>query len=303
MNDIAKSGIINAEAVSAFGSLRLHWPEYLMEAGELAVYMFFACTFATLFQHPGSPFGHLILSAALRRLLTGLALGATVVAIIMSPWGKQSGGHFNPAITLAFYRLGKVDPWDVLFYAAGHFLGAIVGVALAVLVLRGASGDGAVRYAVTVPGVYGYTAAFIGELTLSFILMTVLLFVSNHDNLARYTPYVAGALIATYITFEAPLSGMSTNPARTFGSAFYARCWRGIWIYFTAPPLGMLGAAEFFCELVGVSLLIAQSCTTRRISVVYSTTGLFIRKSRRKSENEKLLLVENIERRPKRLKM
>jgi aquaporin Z len=221
----------------------------------------------------------------------------------MSPWGKQSGGHFNPAITLAFYRLGKVDPWDVLFYAAGHFLGAIVGVALAVLVLRGASGDGAVRYVLTVPGVYGYTAAFIAELTLSFILMTVLLFVSNHDNLARYTPYVAGALIATYITFEAPLSGMSTNPARTFGSAFYARCWRGIWIYFTAPPLGMLGAAEFFCGLVGVSLLIAQSCTTRRISVVYSTTGLFIRKSRRKSENEKLLLVESIERRPKRLKV
>jgi aquaporin Z len=154
VNDVAKSGIINAEAVSAFGSLRLHWPEYLMEAGELALYMFFACTFASLFQHPASPFGHLIISAALRRLLTGLALGATVVAIIMSPWGKQSGGHFNPAITLAFYRLGKVDPWDVLFYAAGHFLGAIVGVALAVLVLRGAPGDGAVRYAVTVPGVY-----------------------------------------------------------------------------------------------------------------------------------------------------
>jgi hypothetical protein len=101
--------MINAEAVSAFGSLRLPWPEYLMEAGELALYMFFACTFATLFHHPASPFGHLIVRAALRRLLTGLALGATAVAIIMSPWGKQSGGHFNPAITLAFYRLGKVD--------------------------------------------------------------------------------------------------------------------------------------------------------------------------------------------------
>jgi hypothetical protein len=69
--------MINAEAVSAFGSLRLPWPEYLMEAGELALYMFFACTFATLFHHPASPFGHLIVRAALRRLLTGLALGAT----------------------------------------------------------------------------------------------------------------------------------------------------------------------------------------------------------------------------------
>jgi Major intrinsic protein len=148
--------------------------------------------------------------------------------------------------------------------------------------------------------VYGNTAAFIAELTLSFSLMTVLLFVSNHDNLARYTPYFAGALIATYITFEAPLSGMSTNPARTFGSAFYALCWRGIWIYFTAPPLGMLDAAEFFLWARGGSLPIAQSCTTRMISVVYSTTGLFIRKSRRKSEGGKLLLVDSIEGSPKR---
>jgi aquaporin Z len=246
VNDVAKRGTINANALTAFGSLRLHWPEYLMEAGELGVYMFFACAFATLFRLPASPAQHFIVSAALRRLLTGLALGATVIAIIMSPWGKQSGGHFNPAITLAFYRLGKVDPWDVLFYAAGHFLGAIFGVALAVLVLRGALADGAVRYAVTVPGVYGNATAFVAELTLSFILMTAVLFVSNHDNLARYTPYVAGVLVATYITFEAPLSGMSTNPARTFGSAFYASYWRGLWIYFTAPPLGMLGAAEFF---------------------------------------------------------
>jgi aquaporin Z len=221
----------------------------------------------------------------------------------MSPWGKQSGGHFQSRNNPCVLPVGKVHAWDVLFYAAGHFVGATVGVALAVLVLRGASGDGAVQYAVTVPGVCGYTEAFIAELTLSFILKTVLLFVSNHDNLARYTPYVAGALIATYITFEAPLSGMSTNPARTFGSAFYARCWRGIWIYFTAPPVGMLGRRGGFCGLVGVSLLIAQSCTTRMVSVVYSTVRLFIRKSRRESECEKLLVVESSERRPKRLKM
>jgi aquaporin Z len=73
-----------------------------MEAGELALYMFFACAFATLLQHPASPVRHFIVSAVLRRALMGLAMGAMVIAIVMTPWGKQSGGHFNPAITLLF---------------------------------------------------------------------------------------------------------------------------------------------------------------------------------------------------------
>jgi len=53
-------------------------------------------------------------------------------------------------------------------------------------------------------------------------------------------------LVAVYIAFESPLSGMSTNPARTFGPAFNAACWNAIWIYFIGPPLGMLTAAEVF---------------------------------------------------------
>jgi aquaporin Z len=99
--------------------------------------------------------------------------------------GKQSGGHFNPSITFAFFRLRKVDLWDV---TTGHFLGAIVGVTLAVLFLRGAPSDQAVQLGLTAPGVYSDGAAFVEELTISFILMTTVLFVSNHWSLARYTP-------------------------------------------------------------------------------------------------------------------
>jgi aquaporin Z len=102
-------------AVNALASLRRHWPEYLMEAGEMGLYMFFTCAFATLLQHPASPVRHVIVSVILRRALMGLAVGATVIAIVMTPWGKQSGGHFNPALTLTFYRLGKVEFWDALF--------------------------------------------------------------------------------------------------------------------------------------------------------------------------------------------
>jgi aquaporin Z len=222
-----------------------------MEAGELALYMFFVCAFATLLQHPASPVRHVIVRDLSRRALMGLAMGATVIAMVMSSWGKQSGGHFNPAITFTFYRLGKVELWDALFYATAQFSGAISGVAIARYVLRGAPGNGAVRYAVTVPGLYGSAVAFVAELSISFILMITVLFVSNRETLARYTPYFVGALYATYITFETPLSGMSMNPARTFGSAFHASYWHALWIYFIAPQLGMLGAAEVFLRVRG----------------------------------------------------
>ena len=109
-------------ARNALHSFRLHWPEYLMEATELALYMFFVCAFATLLQHPSSPVRHYVGSGLLRRALLGLAMGVTVVGIITTPWGKRSGGHFNPAITLSFYRLGKLSTWDALFYIVAQFL-------------------------------------------------------------------------------------------------------------------------------------------------------------------------------------
>jgi len=264
MNELVESGAIANEglqrqrktvcrydALDALRSLHLHWPEYLMEAGELALYMFFACAFATLLQHPASPVRHFIINDVFRRALMGLAMGATVITIVTTPWGKRSGGHFNPALTFTFYRLGKVEFWDALFYAAAQFSGATGGVAIATHVLRGAPENGAIRYAVTVPGAYGNAGAFIAELTISFILMITVLFVSSRETLARYTPYFVGVLYATFITFESPLSGMSMNPARTFGSAFHASYWHALWIYFVAPTLGMLVAAEVFLRARG----------------------------------------------------
>jgi Major intrinsic protein len=124
-------------------------------------------------------------------------------------------------------------------------------------VLRGALGNDAVRFAVTAPGTYGGAVALVAEAAISFGLMITILAASNSGALARYTPYLVGALYAIYIAFETPLSGMSMNPARTVGSAFSADYWHALWIYFIAPTLGML---------------IAQSYTTPTISVAYSST-------------------------------
>jgi aquaporin Z len=236
---------------SLLDALRRHWPEYLMEAAGLGLFMISACVFGTLLEHPASPVRQAIESALLRRVLMGLAMGGTAITLIYSPWGKQSGAHLNPAVTLTFFRLGKVAGWDAVFYGLSQFVGGTAGVVVVALVLGNAQADPAVHYVVTAPGRWGDAVAFLGEVAITFVLMAVVLVVSNSAPLARYTGLFAGSLVATYITFEAPLSGMSMNPARTFASAVAAHDWTALWIYFTAPPLGMLAAAQVYLRLRG----------------------------------------------------
>jgi aquaporin Z len=242
---------VEGELTRAISSLRFHWPEYLMEAGEVALYLLLTCFFATVLQDPASPVRHLINSDIVRRALMGLAVGASVIAIVMTPWGKQSGGHFNPAITVAFYRLSKVALPDTVFYVVAQFSGAIGGVCIARYLLLAATGHEVIRYAVTTPGARGNVVAFLGELTISFLLMITILVASNREALARYTPYFVGFLYAVFILFETPLSGMSMNPARSFAPALHASYSHAVWLYFAAPTLGMLVAAEVFLRARG----------------------------------------------------
>jgi aquaporin Z len=232
-------------------ALRLHWPEYLMEAALLGLFMIAAAVFGTLLEHPASPLRRALPHPLPRRALMGLAMGLTAIALIHSPWGQRSGAHMNPSMTLTFLRLGKIAPPDALFYVAAQFVGGVAGLLLALALLRGRLADPAVNYVVTLPGPFGPAAAFAGEAAISFILMLVVLVAMNQDRIARHTGLLAGALLATYITFESPISGMSMNPARTFGSAVPARIWSSLWIYFTAPPLGMLLAAEAYARIRG----------------------------------------------------
>ena len=220
-----------------------------MEAVELGLFMFSACAFTVLLFHPSSPIAQSIHNDVLRRLLMGIAMGSTAIAIIFSPLGKRSGAHFNPSVTWTFFRLGKIEAWDAAFYTLFQFAGGIAGVMLALLTLGNVVAHESVNYATTLPGSYGPIVAFFAELLISFILMAVVLTISNSKRLGRWTGMFAGALVATYITIESPISGMSMNPARTFGSAFGAHIWMSLWIYFIAPPLGMLLAAETYCRL------------------------------------------------------
>jgi aquaporin Z len=227
-----------------------------MEAAGLGLFMLSACVFGTLFEYPAAPVRQAIADPLLRRFLMGVAMGLTAISIVYSPWGKQSGAHLNPSFTLTFFRLGKVSLWDTVFYMVAQFVGGIAGVLLAATALGHALAEPPVHYVVTMPGGHGTGVAFVAEAVITFILMSVVLRVTNTPGLARYTGLFAGALVATYITLEAPLSGMSMNPARTFASAFPAQTWTALWIYFAAPPLGMLLAAEVYLRRYGSDRII-----------------------------------------------
>jgi aquaporin Z len=232
-------------------ALKRHWPEYFIEGACLGLFMISAFTFGTILEHPASPVQQAIPNPLVRRFLMGLAMGLTAIGIIYSPWGKQSGAHINPSTTLTFFRLGKVARWDAVFYVASQFIGGLIGAALASLALAAWVAHPAVNYVVTVPGAGGTIAAFLAEVAITFILMSVILHVSNNSRLHRLTGLCAGALVAIYITAEAPISGMSMNPARTFASAVPGNHWTALWVYFTAPLIGMLSAAEVYVRSRG----------------------------------------------------
>jgi aquaporin Z len=229
-----------------------HWPEYFIEGAALGTFMISAAVFAALLYYPGSPVAVRLPNEWIRRAFMGFAMGLTAVLIIYSPWGQRSGAHMNPSVTLTYFRLGKVRPRDLAGYLIAQFSGGILGLAAVTMVLYGLVSDPSVNYVKTVPGPYGESIAFLGEFAISFALMLTVLHVSNHPRFSRWTGVCAGLLVWTYITIEAPLSGMSMNPARTFGSALVAGDFPGLWIYFSAPPLGMFAAAEVFTRRFGL---------------------------------------------------
>src|SRR5208337_872322 len=138
--------------MGACETIRSHWPEYLMEAAGLGLFMISACVFTVLLEHPMSPVQQAIENGTVRRVLIGVAMGLTAIGLICSPWGKRSGAHLNPSVTLAFLSLGKVTWTDAFFYVMGQFSGGALGVAVAGLLIGEPLRDAAVNFAVTVPG-------------------------------------------------------------------------------------------------------------------------------------------------------
>ncbi len=207
--------------------------------------------FASLLFAPDSAAVHRIPAEPARNALMGLAMGLTLLTLVYSPIGALSGAHMNPAFTLAFWRLGRIQTLDAAGYIVCQILGGLLGTLAIGRLIGGPFTAAPVRWAPTVPGRWGTTPAFAAEFGMTLVLMLVVLYTSNTKRLARVTGCFAAMLLALYITFESPVSGMSLNPARTLASAVPANVFTAWWVYALAPVLGMLAATEIFRLLPG----------------------------------------------------
>ena len=129
---------------------RLHWPEYGSELLGTAFLVFIAVSAVTFNLGLGSPLAVVLPNSSARRLITGLLLAGSGSLVAISPLGKLSGAHLNPAVSLAFWLQGKMHQHDLVGYMASQFLGAALDAGLAVLIWRQRAAS--VHNGVTTPG-------------------------------------------------------------------------------------------------------------------------------------------------------
>jgi glycerol uptake facilitator-like aquaporin len=170
-----------------------------MEAAELCALMFCICLFGALIYSGASPLRPLALSRTVESFLMGIAIAITTFLIIRSPFGRRTGAHFNPAITLAYFYLDRVHRWDTLYYVTSQFTGALVGVFVAHHILGEHLSAPPVCYVVTIPGRYGNFIAFVAESVLSGLLIRKI--VVDLQSASLRLPSVDGVLMANTLHF------------------------------------------------------------------------------------------------------
>lgn len=190
----------------------------------------------------GSPVASLLPDPGLRRLMTGFLFGAIGGSIAISPVGKVSGAHINPVVTLAFWLERKITRG----HAAGYFLAQLCGGLLGALPLLAWGSMGlSVNFGATYPGSgYNVWQAVVGEVITTFCLIVGIFLFIGHRRLRPYTPLLFPFLYAVMVYIEAPVSGTSTNPARSLGPSVVSGEWHGWWVYWIGPLLGTLLALE-----------------------------------------------------------
>ena len=228
---------------------------FLSELAGTALLCLIGLSLVILMFGAGTPMARLIPDEGLRRLITGFLFGTTGASIALSPVGKVSGAHINPAVTLGFRLMGKLDLRTTIVYVGGQLVGAVAGSLP--LLLWGAMGR-SVAFGATLPGPgVSLSTAFLGEVITTFAMVVLLAVFLGFRHLRPFTPAIFPPLYAIMVWAESPLSGTSRNPARTFGPAIVSGEWQGWWIYWAGPLAGML-LAVLACSALAKRIEVAK---------------------------------------------
>ena len=189
----------------------------------------------------GSPMAQLIPEVKIRQMITGFLFGSIGASIALSPIGKISGAHINPAVTMVFWLFRKIEGRLAITYTLAQLTGAIVGCLP--LLIWGKMGR-SVDFGATFPGEgYSSQTALLGEVITTFTMVLLLIVFIGFRQIRQFTPYMFPFLYAIMVPLEAAISGTSTNLARSLGPAVISGQWTGFWIYLAGPLAGALLAS------------------------------------------------------------
>jgi aquaporin Z len=231
------------------------WAIFISELIGTALLVLVGLSLVILMFGTGSPMARLIPSEELRSLITGFLFGTTGASIALSPVGKVSGAHINPAVTLAFRLMGKLDLPTTLGYIAAQLTGAVLGSLP--LLLWGAMGT-SVSFEATLPGPgYAVSTVLLGEVITTFTMVALLAVFLGFRSIRPFTPAIFPPLYAIMVWAESPISGTSTNPARSLGPSVISGQWEGWWIYWIGPLAAMI-LAVLACSFLAKRIEVAK---------------------------------------------
>jgi aquaporin Z len=217
-----------------------HWRIWAAEGAATFLLVFAGLSVVCLDFGRGSPLVSLVPPHSMRLLLTGVLFSACNSLLAVSPLGRLSGAHLNPAMTLAFRALGRVGDHDLAGYVTAQLLGAVAGAATLRLVWGSVATSidgGATEWTVSAP------AAFALEVAMTGLLIAVILLFVSSERLARWTPLALWPLIAALVWAGGNYTGTSLNPARSAGPALVFGVPGPLWLYLAAPTAGALAVA------------------------------------------------------------
>jgi aquaporin Z len=233
----------------------LPWRVFVSELVGTALLVLVGLSLVILMFGEGSPIKRVLPSEEWRRLITGFLFGTVGALIALSPVGMRSGAHINPVVTLAFRLMGKLDLRATLGYVVAQLSGAVLG---ALPLLAWGSMGRSVAFGATLPGEgFAIQIVLLGEMITTFAMVAGLCVFLGFRHIRAFTPAMFPFLYAVMVYAEAPISGTSTNPARSFGPAIVSGQWEGWWIYWVGPLIGSVTACAF-CSLLAKRITVAK---------------------------------------------
>ncbi|HZU71737.1 MAG TPA: aquaporin [Acidimicrobiales bacterium] len=222
-----------------------------------ALLVFFGLSAVTLDFGPHSPVASVVPSPSARLLLTGVLFAGAGALVTVSPMGRRSGAHLNPAVTLAFWLQRHVHLHDLVGYVVAQCAGGLVGAEALRLAWDGRAAAVGFGRTAPRPGLGPMAAIGLEALMTGLLILVIFSFLSS-PRTARWTPWAVLVTVALEVWRGAPYTGTSLNPARSLGPAIVSGHLGGLWIYLVAPLAGATVAA-------GVWVLAPRALVTAKL--------------------------------------